>query len=326
VAHADDGQSALNKGIERYGLADFKGSIRALEKAAATTTDPAALSRVHFYIGCNQVELKRPEEANAAFSRAVKLAPAMDPEPGAHKPAVIQTFRLARAAMVGLLRLRLGPGEHQVLVDGETVKRSLDSPLPLLAGEHRVEVRTTGYRPRTREVMVPAWPRPDAGQRKMILEGQLNHFTLLPGRARPAAAPRPAPGVAAPAGVADDAGSSRRTRAIIGYTTLSLAALAAAGAGALYGLGMEQGNEAHEKYKATTDPVEAALHRQDVEAAQKLVIGGHVAAGVAAAALGVAVYLFVTRPPAGEGRKTAAARATGAVGVRPAGVGIRGWF
>ena len=110
VAHADDGQSALNKGIERYGLADFKGSIRALEKAAATTTDPAALSRVHFYIGGNQGELKRPEEANAAFSRAVKLAPAMDPEPGAHKPAVIQTFRLARAAMVGLLRLRLAAG------------------------------------------------------------------------------------------------------------------------------------------------------------------------------------------------------------------------
>ncbi len=272
-AQALAAEDLLKSGIEAYGLADFKGSRRTLEKAAASTTDTAMLARIHFYIGCNEVALKRMKQARGSFRRAVKLAPAMAPEPGEHKPAVIEAFRLVRASMVGLLRLSVGPGQAEVLLDNRRLSGALSTPRALSAGVHSVEVRRDGVAPYKKKVEIEAWAEPTEQQRLRILEGELRQTSLdIPRVRKPA--PRPA-AISPP----PPAPSGRRTRTILGYTAVALAGAAAAGAGVLYGLGISRGDEAHALYKETSVPGVAAMHREDVEAAQELVIGGHVSPG-----------------------------------------------
>ncbi len=67
----------------------------------------------------------------------------------------------------------------------------------------------------------------------------------------------------------------------------------AAGAGVLYGVGSAQGDTAHERYLAAWRLEEISSHRADVESAERLLIGGHVLVGVAAAAVGLSIYQFV---------------------------------
>ena len=318
-SHAEETEDLLRSGIASYGLADFKRSRRTLEKAAARTTDAALLSRIHFYIGCNEVVLERMEQARDSFRRAVELEPALDPDPGEHKPAVIEAFRLVRASMVGLLRLSIGPGKAEVLLDDRLLSGSFSTPQALPAGAHGVEVRRAGEAPIKRTVVIEVWSEPTEQQRQQILEGRLCLVTLnIPF----ATTPKPPPmEVTAPPPVP----SGRRTKTILGYTALALAGAAAAGAGALYGLGITRGDEAHELYMGTNIPYKAAIYRVDVEAAQGLVIGGHVLAGVAAASLGFAIYALVSRP-AGEAEQRGPRAASADLMLTTDGVLLRGRF
>jgi len=112
--------------------------------------------------------------------------------------------------------------------------------------------------------------------------------------------PLPAATVPAPEGDADDQLiQKRRSKTIWAWTTLGLGLACAAGAGVFYGVGYSQVTAAHDEYNEL--PSTASVSTRDekwaeVESASKLYIGGHVLAGVAAVAVGVSIYMFVTRP------------------------------
>ena len=299
LAMGQDAAALLRLGIEAYGLADFKGSIRSLEKGAVKTTDTGVLAKIHFYLGCNLVELGKKDAARASFQRAVEMAPEMDLEAGEHKPGVVEAFRLVRASRVGLLLLSLGPAGGSVYIDGKPLGRVPPGGLPLLQGPHRLEVRRKGAAPQRRQVEIGAIQDPSPEQFTRIQEGHLleTKVEMAVAVSRPKTL-RPTP--AAP-NDSDAEDPKRRPKTILGFSSLALALAAAAGAGTLYGLGISRGEEAHDLYRGTKVPEEAAAHREDVEAAQGLVTGGHVLAGVAAAALGFTFYELATRPDRNDG-------------------------
>ena len=91
----------------------------------------------------------------------------------------------------------------------------------------------------------------------------------------------------------------RRSKSIWAWTTLGVGLACAVGAGVMYGVGSSQVNSAYDEYNALTAADSAETFDEkwaNVESAGNLYIGGHVLAGVAAAAVGVSIYMFVTRP------------------------------
>ncbi len=132
---------------------------------------------------------------------------------------------------------------------------------------------------------------------------------LGPGQRRSveASLERPEPSASQPApqliqeGVGErDAGGGKTTWA---WSTLGVGLACAAGAGVFYGLGASRTSAAYDRYNALTsaDSAESFDARwAEVEASGRLYFGGHVLAGVAAAALGVSIYMFITRPDEGE--------------------------
>ena len=93
--------------------------------------------------------------------------------------------------------------------------------------------------------------------------------------------------------------AQRRRKTVWGYTLLGTGLACAVTAGVLYGVSISSGNEAHEQYRASTADTDQAtidLHRQDVEAARAKVAAGNVLLGAAAVAVGISVYLLLTRP------------------------------
>ena len=91
----------------------------------------------------------------------------------------------------------------------------------------------------------------------------------------------------------------RRSKTIWAWTTLGVGLACAAGAGVMYGVGSIQVSSAYDAYKAVPASAAHSTFNEKwsrVESASKLYIGGHVLAGVAAAAMGVSVYMFASRP------------------------------
>ncbi len=85
----------------------------------------------------------------------------------------------------------------------------------------------------------------------------------------------------------------------------------------MYGVGQSSGSAAYDRYHLTAEPAEMDAHWQDVEAAERLFIGGHVMVGLSAAALGVSLYSFLTRSdddPAGHASARAVGFGVGATG------------
>ena len=91
----------------------------------------------------------------------------------------------------------------------------------------------------------------------------------------------------------------RRSKTIWAWTTLGVGLACAVGAGVLYGVGSSQVNKAYDAYSTLDSSyTDESFDNEwaDVESAGNLYIGGHVLAGVAAAAVGVSIYMFMTRP------------------------------
>lgn len=103
---------------------------------------------------------------------------------------------------------------------------------------------------------------------------------------------------------ADDLTSRRRTRTIWAWSTLGAGAAMAVAAAVLYGVGVSQGDEAHDKYTAAASKNPPAPETEidgyytDIDAARTKVLAGNILIGTAAAAVGVSVYLLLTRPAA----------------------------
>jgi len=94
----------------------------------------------------------------------------------------------------------------------------------------------------------------------------------------------------------------RRSKGIWAYATLGAGLAVATAAGVLYGVGISQGDAAHERYMNAKRPEGRADASRDINEAERMVISAHVLAGLTVATLGVSVYQFITRPSAEAAR------------------------
>jgi tetratricopeptide (TPR) repeat protein len=241
--------------------------------------------KIDLNIGGTLDELGRRTEAAAYFERFLIQS--------SDAPAPITKAARSR---LDELRKKLASAKVTCLVDGATVlvdgkgagTTPLEIPLYFEAGTYTIAARKAGHRPSSKELTL------SAGQHVvvdliLVREGLADD---TPPASQPAGVVRsratPDPGIA----------RRRREKTIWAYTALSMGAACAVTAGILYGVGTAQGNAAHDRYQAATLPDEIELHYRDVESAKTKLVAGHVLIGVAAAAIGVSIYSFLTRPSA----------------------------
>jgi len=96
----------------------------------------------------------------------------------------------------------------------------------------------------------------------------------------------------------------RKLHTVVAWSSLGLGVACAATAGVLYVVGVNRRGTAYDNYSAARDQAVIDGHWEDVEQEEKKLIAGHVLAGVAAAAVGVSAYFFITRPSATEAPPT----------------------
>lgn len=108
---------------------------------------------------------------------------------------------------------------------------------------------------------------------------------------------------------------------LLGYSFLAAGAAMAVGAATLYGVGVSQGNEGQEGFNTAQSEKEQGQYEEQVNGAERLLIGGHVLIGLAAAATGVAVWQLVaaSRIEADAGLPNVAPTVSAAVAPAPGG-------
>ncbi len=174
----------------------------------------------------------------------------------------------------------------------------MDLPIYLEPGTHRVVIAKKGFSTYTTHVVLKA------GQHSPItlpLSSNLKEKKHKPPPPKvvkcptcpppPKVEPKPCPACVAAA----PAITVSRKRTIGAWVALGIGSALAITGGVLFGLGVTDGNEAHEQYSAATDPQQISSHWADVKAAEKKYIAGEVLIGAAVASLAVSVYLFATR-------------------------------
>ena len=211
--------------------------------------------------------------------------------------ATVQVNRITRGVSPMDLPIYLEPGTHRVAIAKKGFA-TYSTHLTLTAGQHvpitlpltsNLKEKKKKPKPPPKKVECPTCPKP-----KTVIK-----YQPCP------RCPQTPPTV-----------RISRTRTIVAWSALGVGAALAVAGGVLFGLGVTDGNAAHEAYGEATDPAEIAAHWDDVEAAEKKYIAGEVLIGAAVASLAVSIYFFATRTeqrPAGSVAR---------VGVSPRGVSL----
>ena len=340
VTHGDtlrEGARALFKeGNTLYSKRDYNGALDKYLKARALFFN----YRIDLNIANTLDSLKRYAEAAGEYERFLQQADKDAPQAIVHKArarleqlkkevaslkltcgvkgAVIQVDNKASGKTPADIRFYLGPGEHEVVL-------SLANHEPfrwhgrLEAGEHRsldlkswiaslsriepvkpAEKASGGGPAKTRppkKETPPAEQTTDAAQREVIspVPPQKSDSLLI---------------------------QQRRSKTIWAWTSLGAGLACAMASGVLYGVGFVQRGDAYDRYSAAHDQALIDQHWGDVESAENLLIGGHVMAGVAAVAVGLSLYQFITRPPAPEALDPARSSVVVGVSGGQSGVGL----
>lgn len=250
-------------------------------------------AKIDLNIGSTLDALGKRAEAAAYFARFLL-------QKGNTSGKVVRQARRFFAALkkkVASVELTCAEAGATVRVDSAVLGITpLAVPVYLEPGEHRVKVHKEAVGEFARTLTLSA--------------GQHIHLDASLARRPALVAPRPdpvaPPPASTPAGGAaprPHAGTTSRTKTILAYSTLGLGAALAVGAAVMYGVGVTQGDEAHEAYGATRVQSEIDAHYEDVEAARTKLVVGHVLVGAAAAALGVSIYAFITRSSGQESQE-----------------------
>ena len=283
--------------------------------------------KIAFNVALTQEKLGNYPAAYTSYKYFLKTGEGKSPE---------KMLRLARDKLA-LLAQKIARVKVTSSVSGATVKvngiKVGKTPLPgdwemaIKAPKNvGVWVEAKGYQTFTKSLHL------EAGQ-AVTVEAVLKPVPK-PGQAQPVAklpenAPEPAAAVAGPDADGEieyQQNQKRRSKTIWAWTTLGVGLACAVGAGVMYGVGKSQVDSAYDEYSDLGVGDDFDNEWADVEAAGNLYIGGHVLAGVAVAAIGVSVYMFVTRP---EARERDAARGWNlalSVDGRGAGLLLRGGF
>ncbi len=186
-----------------------------------------------------------------------------------------------------------------VKVDGITVGTvPLAIPIYLSPGDHKVEMEEPNHEPLVRTLAL------EPGQHLKL------DATLMVKGADMATR---AGSTVSPISGADQTDAGNKKKSLIAYSALGAGAALALTAAVLYGVGVSKGDSAYEDYEAAKTQQERDTHYEDVQSAEGMIIGGHVMAGLAVAAVGVGVWALLTRPSADEELKAGVQSAPAAV-------------
>jgi len=283
--------------------------------------------KIDYNIALTLEKLGRKAEAVRAYEKFLKTGAGKSPE---------KMIRLAEDK-IQELKKTLAEVKVECNVAGATVKvggkkvgqTPLKESLLLKPGKHALKVQAEGQEPFAQELAL------EAG-RQITVTAALE----------PKATKKPEPAVddktdntptqeeetqTAAIDAEDSALDKRRSKTIWAWTTLGVGIACAVGAGVMYGVGSTQVSSAYDEYNALTAADSAETFDEkwsNVESVGNLYIGGHVLAGVAAAAVGVSLYMFITRP-SGENSEAAVSNRLSigfAADGQGAGLEVRGGF
>ncbi|MBI3071745.1 MAG: PEGA domain-containing protein [Deltaproteobacteria bacterium] len=119
AVRADAPPKLLRDAKRLFGLSDYKGALRILERLVAKEPPPDVRVQAEVYRGLCHVRLDNKGAAREAFRRVVTLDPEAGPDKRRVGPEAFAVFEEARASVVGGLRVMLGPRvDVYVCVDG----------------------------------------------------------------------------------------------------------------------------------------------------------------------------------------------------------------
>lgn len=99
----------------------------------------------------------------------------------------------------------------------------------------------------------------------------------------------------APLPVHAESAAKRRSKTILGYTSLGVSIALAVSASIVYGVARSKGDSSHEQYQQATGREDILRFREEVEAANSKITAAQALAGLAGAAACVSVVSFVMR-------------------------------
>ncbi len=108
-------------------------------------------AQVHFNFGENEL-------VEAGLTRMLEIEPAADVDRSRASPKLVAQLDALRKVMLGEIELVLEPPDAQVRIDGRRVD-ALAGPVPVLAGQHLIEVSLPGYQAVDRPLEVEAGKR-----------------------------------------------------------------------------------------------------------------------------------------------------------------------
>jgi len=139
-AAAESAEDLLKKGEQRYGLADFEGSLEVLEQASKATKDDELLGVIHRYRGLNYGELDKLDQARQAFATALTHDPDACPDPQSFKTHLAKLCRQVRQGLQGTLSVAASRKGAAVMLDGKLVGLTpMEARVPI--GSHQVSVK-----------------------------------------------------------------------------------------------------------------------------------------------------------------------------------------
>lgn len=153
LAAAPAGKSKLEQGQKAFNQGEFELALKALDAAAAETSDPAALERIHLLraqcFGARQ-DFIRAEEA---FALALEANPEAALDPARVDPSLVKVLDALRARTKGALVVHSQPEGAGLKLDGAPFgKAPQTAQVPI--GRHKLEIQYEGAPAVTAEVVV----------------------------------------------------------------------------------------------------------------------------------------------------------------------------
>jgi hypothetical protein len=144
----------FQKAVERFGAADFEGSLALLQRATAGvgSRDSALRAKILLYKGINLAVMGNERAARQSFREAQLQDPAVELDPDQFKPTIMSLFRAERRLTLGRLDISADITGAGVWLDGAPAGKV---PLTryLRPGRIKVEVRDQQGRPSYIEVV-----------------------------------------------------------------------------------------------------------------------------------------------------------------------------
>lgn len=288
-----------DRGLKLYAEGDYALAVIEFERAYELVPD----YRVLYNIGQVRIQLANYARARRALTEYLKVGGERVP---AERGSAVEVDLEMLAARTATLLIETNVLGAEIVVDDAIVGTSpLSEPLLLDAGEHRLNVRKSGYYARSSQLTLAGRDAlstrldlekvPEAGSSRIIVERQ--------------AAPPPS------------------NRAAWLWGTWSATGALAVGAAVTGGLGIKAANELEELHNkpATRSQLDSSSRR-----ARTLLTVADVLGGLAIATGGVALYLTLSRekteatPATKAAPKSAPAQVS--VAVRPGWVGFEGVY